>query len=46
MIKSQNKRDGWQRVKQELDSAAAAGKVDNVKVRICINLTHSKPLLP
>jgi hypothetical protein len=34
MIKSQNKRDGWQRVKQELDSAAAAGKVDNVKVRI------------
>lgn len=34
MTKSQNEREGWQKLKQELDSAAAAGNVDDVKVRI------------
>lgn len=34
MTKSQNERDGWQKLKQELEGAAATGKVDDVKVRI------------
>ncbi|MFZ4657934.1 MAG: hypothetical protein ACOYNY_13045 [Caldilineaceae bacterium] len=34
MTKSQNERDGWQKVKQALDRTAAAGTVDDVKVRV------------